>query len=303
MDRCSYFIEKKSLFGSYPTQEMVHTLEGMGIEYFVDLTTDNEANLTPYKTTKHVIKYPIQDHQIPRDIKSFTLFIIKLSKLIKHNIPIYIHCKGGHGRSGVVVACILGYLYDISATSALKQTTLFHNERKEMSSKSRLCGCPSDNNQRYFVINFFKPIYFYRPYISGPTAGFSAFSIHSVNIEGFGLFPTAEAAYQAYKDPRDEKYVKKQETAFCPLYSKKIGHECNLRKDWSEKKNEIMMMITEKKFTQHSDIREVLLNTGIKKIIERCPDTYWGNGIGDIGKNVMGKILMSVRHKLLHDEG
>jgi hypothetical protein len=35
MERSSYFIKDKALFGSYPTQESVEELEKEGVRYFI----------------------------------------------------------------------------------------------------------------------------------------------------------------------------------------------------------------------------------------------------------------------------
>ncbi|GBG32722.1 Hypothetical Protein FCC1311_089472 [Hondaea fermentalgiana] len=42
---------------------------------------------------------------------------------------IYLHCWGGHGRTGTLVAVMLGMLYKISKSEALKRTQLYHDCR------------------------------------------------------------------------------------------------------------------------------------------------------------------------------
>lgn len=42
---------------------------------------------------------------------------------------IYLHCWGGHGRTGTVVAVALGLLYGLSASEALMRTQLYHDLR------------------------------------------------------------------------------------------------------------------------------------------------------------------------------
>jgi len=42
---------------------------------------------------------------------------------------IYLHCWGGHGRTGTVVAVALGLMYDLSASEALTRTQLYHDLR------------------------------------------------------------------------------------------------------------------------------------------------------------------------------
>jgi len=42
---------------------------------------------------------------------------------------IYLHCWGGHGRTGTVVAVALGLMYDLSSSEALARTQLYHDLR------------------------------------------------------------------------------------------------------------------------------------------------------------------------------
>ena len=271
MEKCSYFIQEKALFGSFPCQNDVDELEKNGVIYFIDLTHDNEDKITPYTTIHNYVKYPIADRKIPIDRKSFAKFIIRISSIInklENTEKIYIHCKGGHGRSGVVVACLLCYMFNMNTEDALKHTQRSHSKRRIMKEKWRTLGSPQTISQKTFVSKFFEPLYFYKAYLLGNTAGFSNFSLHPVSIPNFGNFPTAEAAFQAYKCPNDPEYVKSQENAKSPMISKILGRNCDLREDWYDVRVDILYSILEKKFEQHDDIRDSLLNTGFRPIIE-----------------------------------
>jgi N-glycosidase YbiA len=51
------------------------------------------------------------------------------------------------------------------------------------------------------------------------------------------------------------------------------------RKDWESVKDSIMHEAVRAKFTQHADLREVLLATGDATIVEHTEnDAYWGDG-------------------------
>jgi ribA/ribD-fused uncharacterized protein len=57
------------------------------------------------------------------------------------------------------------------------------------------------------------------------------------------------------------------------------------------------------KFTQHADLREILLATGEVKIVEHTEnDSYRGDGGDGSGKNMLGQILMRVREELRSSE-
>ena len=44
--------------------------------------------------------------------------------------PVYVHCRGGHGRTGVVVACVLGELYPaLTAAEVLGRVQAYHDAR------------------------------------------------------------------------------------------------------------------------------------------------------------------------------
>jgi ribA/ribD-fused uncharacterized protein len=53
------------------------------------------------------------------------------------------------------------------------------------------------------------------------------------------------------------------------------------------------------KFTNHEDIKEILLSTGEDELVEDSPiDYYWGIGADGTGKNMLGKLLMELRTDL-----
>lgn len=161
MDKCSYFIPNKALFGSFPTQDSVEELENNGVRYFIDLTFPNEKKTHPYRTRYNYISFPIIDHGVPSDWHLFYHFLVNIANII-NNLPegemVYIHCKGGHGRSGVVVSCLLCYMLKINTVEALEMTKEFHNKRNTMKEKWRILGAPNSKFQRDFVHKFFNPI-------------------------------------------------------------------------------------------------------------------------------------------------
>ena len=298
MERSSYFIEKKGLFGSFPEQEAVKELEDSGVRHFIDLTHSNESKIVPYKTKYNYISFPITDHQIPRDIPKFSAFIVRIADIIcnlKNEEMVYIHCKGGHGRSGIVVASLLCRIFDLTPTQALEHTTLYHSNRKSMREKWRKIGSPQTYQQKNFVYQLYKRVNFYRAYKTGRTAGFSNFTPFSVDIPGFGIFPTAEAAMQAYKDSNNEQYVLNQSVSRSPLISQKMGEKITVRSDWEEVREDLQLKVLQHKFDQHPQLRETLLQTGLSTIIHHTKKDQVFGVVGSSGLNILGKSLVRLR--------
>lgn len=302
MDRCSYFIEGKALFGSHPKQPTVDILENEGIILFIDLTEFDEPGLTPYTTKKRYIRYPIKDRKVPDNWRTFSQLILCICeeiKKLKDNEKIYINCKGGHGRSGLVVACVLCEYYGILPELALKMTDNFHQKRKEMTEKLRKAGSPRGKNQKHFVLNFFKEIHYYRPYQKGFTAGMNNITHHPIDIAGLGSFANAYFAFHAHKSPSDTEYVNTLEKATSIDDNIKDLVRKHTPLDWENRKYQAMYNVLYAKFTQHYYICENLMNTGLRPLIKISTDNYWGSGICGKGFNYHGRILQEVRKKLL----
>lgn len=146
-----------------------------------------------------------------------------------------------------------------------------------------------------------KRIEFYRA--SAEHGEFSNFARFSVEIDG-RTWPTTEHYFQAQKftgNPREEEI----RLAASPMIAASMGRsrQFRLRSDWEEVKEQIMYRAVLAKFTQHADLRSRLLATGDVEIVEHSgKDAYWGDGGDGSGKNVLGKILMQVRHELRQND-
>ncbi len=162
MDYASYFVENKALFGCYPNQGGVEGLEALGVRYFLDLTYHQEARITEYDTKYHYENYQILDRSCPKDRVSFGRLVVKYAKIITllpEGEKVYVHCRGGHGRSGVVVAALLCFLHRITPQDAMERTSKYHSRRKIMQERWRALGSPQTRVQKNFILAFFKPLY------------------------------------------------------------------------------------------------------------------------------------------------
>jgi ribA/ribD-fused uncharacterized protein len=72
-----------------------------------------------------------------------------------------------------------------------------------------------------------------------------------------------------------------------------------LRHDWEDVKVEVMLRAVRAKFSQHGELRTLLLSTGDATIVEHTEsDSYWGDGGDGSGSNMLGRILMQARDEL-----
>lgn len=155
MDKASYFVHNKAIFGSFPSQDDVDILESIGVVLFVDLTHPFENTVSYQPRNARIIRFPIPDLSIPEDRLAFSKLVMQLSHEIEtlaNGKKIYVHCRGGHGRSGVVVACILAYYLDLDPLVALRLTREYHSRRKTMRERWRRLGAPQTDAQKQCVV-------------------------------------------------------------------------------------------------------------------------------------------------------
>ena len=140
-------------------------------------------------------------------------------------------------------------------------------------------------------------ILFYR--VSEPYGEFSNFSPHPIKMNG-KQWPTVEHYFQAQKFAGTEHEQEIRKLA-SPMNAARMGRsrKLPLRRDWESVKNSIMREALIGKFTQHPDLRTLLLETGDAILVEHTTnDSYWGDGGDGSGKNRLGLLLMEVRTQL-----
>jgi protein-tyrosine phosphatase len=110
----SYWVDERLLAGKYPgstsdheAREKVEQLLQAGIRTFIDLTEDSE--LLPYV---HLVPPGVSHHRIAvPDVTSPTEEQVRQAlDLIESGAEeglVYLHCRGGCGRTGVVLGCYL----------------------------------------------------------------------------------------------------------------------------------------------------------------------------------------------------
>ncbi|BDD06787.1 NADAR family protein [Aureibacter tunicatorum] len=128
---------------------------------------------------------------------------------------------------------------------------------------------------------------------------FSNFALYPVKLTG-KVWPTSEHYFQAQKF-EDKSYQDKIRKSASPMMAAQLGRSRKekIKKNWDKQKDNVMYEVVMAKFSQHEELRELLLSTKDSKLVEHTEnDDYWGDGGDGTGKNRLGKILMKVRENL-----
>jgi protein-tyrosine phosphatase len=136
-------LSEKLYYGMHPS---IIFPDIKGINNFIDLTEADEYGIHSFDLKKATYKrFQIKDHTAP-SIKKLTEIYNYIKNL---NGKVYISCKGGCGRSGVVAAIVYGKANNMSGTNALNYiNNEWHNQR----------WFPSEPLKRYSQdINFIRP--------------------------------------------------------------------------------------------------------------------------------------------------
>lgn len=138
-----------------------------------------------------------------------------------------------------------------------------------------------------------------------PYGAFSNLFRRSISFEG-NTFPTAEHAYQAGKARKPEVRAWLM-AAPSPALLAMAAHglyQWDIAPNWSTAKFDRMRAVLEAKFTQHPDLRKLLLSTGDARLIETATvdnpvNRLWGEVEGKGGRNMLGTMLTELRDRLL----
>jgi len=341
---CISILLPNLLFGTYPDQNIFNDLIKLDIDVIVDLTTVREikkqdryqtlnskvvveTNTNTNSITEEIknlnyIKYSIADTKIPTNIQTFNNFISNLLTKLKQNKKLYVHCRGGAGRSGLVCVILLKLYLKIELKEAYNKVKTAFYQRKNLSAKMLKLGAPQTKLQYRFVNDYFSDkIKFYSK--NEPYFEFSNFYPIKLTIDD-KEYASSEHYYQAskYMHVNKTKYndlvelIRTQSTAGKAYYLAKMTKrtqykwqiqlnqliekysDCKIDPDWENKKMKVMKKVLLIKFS-NSKLKELLLSTNNKEIIENSPrDYFWGCGRDNSGRNELGKMLMQIREKL-----
>jgi ribA/ribD-fused uncharacterized protein len=131
----------------------------------------------------------------------------------------------------------------------------------------------------------------------------SAWSRFGFKLEGVE-WPSVEHYYQGMKF-EDEEIRESIRSADHPEKAAKLAkaNKKRVRRDWKQVRQVMMTRAVYTKCRSYQAVADLLLSTGDKHIVESSLyDYYWGIGRDGRGENVYGKVLMSVRDKLIQEQ-
>ena len=176
-----WVIPGRILVGASPSgmnKSELMAIVNSGIDTFVSLQTTyfeytredyrnvlrNISTLSKYTFPPHELRFlhcPIGDHDTLLD-NEMVEFIEELSKTLEvENRNVYIHCFGGHGRTGLVLVNLLQYLFGVDKSAAMQTLRDSHKKRKCRYWCSFERGQLEDPSQENQVIRL-EPIMFHR---------------------------------------------------------------------------------------------------------------------------------------------
>lgn len=136
-----------------------------------------------------------------------------------------------------------------------------------------------------------------------PYGAFSNLYRRPIEFEGL-VYQTAEHAYQAGKARKAEVRAWLM-SAPSPALLAMAAHglyQWDIAPNWSRAKFDRMRAVLRAKFTQHADLRNLLLSTGETRLVETATvdnavNRMWGE-VNGRGQNMLGTMLMDLRTEL-----
>lgn len=162
----SYYVGSGNIFaGEYPGDKNIEKAESkiqhmlhFGVRHFIDLT--EEGDLRPYNNFLPADvtydRFPIHDLDIPKSVDDVHRLLDRIVELSKRDDGfVYIHCWGGVGRTGTIVACLLAEgMEEPTPENALKGLRNWFSEMP----KSRYHVTPDTKGQEAFINQYVESI-------------------------------------------------------------------------------------------------------------------------------------------------
>lgn len=136
-----------------------------------------------------------------------------------------------------------------------------------------------------------------------PYGAFSNLYRCEITFEG-RIFPTAEHAYQAGKAAKAavREWILQAPTPALAAMAAHGLYTWDVVPNWANIKVDRMRAVLKAKFSQHEHLKQLLLDTGSRRLVEagttnNAVNRFWGEVDGK-GENTLGKLLMELREEL-----
>lgn len=122
------------------------------VDHYIELTEKDEMPVVDILDSR-THSFPIKDYKAV-SVKRLTEIVDFINSL---KGVIYIYCKGGHGRSGMVAAAVYGKRKNLSGSEALEHIGKEWNKQRDLSKVKPATvkrGSPQTRAQRKVVVDF-----------------------------------------------------------------------------------------------------------------------------------------------------
>lgn len=278
-----------------PTEKVIDLLkQNTGVNQLVTLISELGINywrsLSDICRKKGIgwMRYPIDNDETP-DILRFSCLVKSVFSHIARGEIVMIHVPGDiKGIAGVLTACVIRHIgiHDFSQFIISLNTW--------MSSAQQFEFVMNYNPNAIEILDTDNTVFFFSGDKKEQNSWLSNFSSYPV-VYKKKKYPTAEHLYQALKfEGVDDDYSESIRKSKSALYALHMGKSKKMRKDWDLVKYQKMLQVIRLKVQQNPDIKEKLLSTEDKRIVQ-FSSSYWGMGGDGVGGNHLGKIWMTVR--------
>ena len=169
-ERSYWVVPGKVMAGRYPgdredqkAREKVRAILDCGVRCCINLIDENSTDLIPYSpylmeiaeelgVDATYVRFPIVDLSIPTET-TMRIILDTIDNALQKDLPVYIHCMGGIGRTGTVVAC---WLIRHGLATIDDFLDVIHKLREEWNEPYAVWVSPETYQQQEFVWNWKK---------------------------------------------------------------------------------------------------------------------------------------------------
>jgi hypothetical protein len=155
------------LAGEYPghsedpaARERLTRLGAAGITTFVDLTEEGELPGYRHFLPQHAdyVRSAIADTSVPNNISQTQAVLATLHEALSRGRNVYVHCRAGIGRTGLIVGCYLAQAEGSGKTALKVLNNLWRqSERSKMWPKVPQTAEQADYVRRWLTLSKPKP--------------------------------------------------------------------------------------------------------------------------------------------------